>query len=193
MAHKNIEIEIQVNIENVQPLLNFLELKGIFKHEVRQVDEYFSPAHDDFLALRPVSRWLRIRQTEKGNSLNYKNWHFEADGKSNYCDEFETKIEDIASTKKILEALNFKNIVVVDKIRKIWEFEDFEIAIDSVKDLGEFVEIEYIGKDETVDPKKVTKEMILFLKSLELGKITRNHVGYPFLMLFPNEVEFVIE
>jgi len=194
MAHNNIEIEIQVNIENVQPLLSFLETEGTFKHEIRQVDEYFSPAHDDFLALRPVSRWLRIRQTEKGNSLNYKNWYFDEAGKSsNYCDEFETKIEDVAATKKILEALNFKNIVIVDKTRKIWEFEDFEIAIDSVKDLGNFVEIEYIGKDENIDPKKVTKEMITFLKSLEVGKITRNHVGYPFLMLFPDEVEYEIE
>ena len=103
-----------------------------------------------------------------------------------------TKIENIDSTRKILEALEFKNIVTVDKLRKIWTFKDYEIAIDSIKGLGNFVEIEYIGKDNDVDPKQMTDEMILFLKNLGVGRITRNHVGYPFIMLFPEEVKYQI-
>ncbi|MHB8904293.1 MAG: class IV adenylate cyclase [Patescibacteria group bacterium] len=192
MANNNIEIEIQVNIENSAPLFDFLKSQGVFVHEVHQVDEYFSPVKDDFLAIRPVSRWLRLRQTEKGNSFNYKNWYFNEDGTSNYCDEFETKIEDINSTRKILKALEFKNIVIVDKLRKIWTFKDYEIAVDSIKGLGDFVEIEYIGNDNNINPKQVTDEMILFLKNLGVGKITRNHVGYPFIMLFPKEVKYQI-
>lgn len=192
MAYQNIEIEIQVNIENSAPLSDFLKSQGVFVHEVHQIDEYFSSALDSFLAVRPISRWLRIRQTEKGNSFNFKNWHFDADGKSNYCDEFETKIEDIEATRKILAALNFNSIVVVDKLRKIFTYENYEIAIDSVKGLGDFVEIEYIGNDETINPKEVTSAMILFLKNLGVGKITRNHVGYPFILLFPNEVKYEI-
>ncbi len=192
MAHNNIEIEIQVNIESSKPLLDFLKLNGIFQHEVRQVDEYFSSDSNDFLAVRPVNRWLRLRQTEKGCSFNYKNWYFEKNGNSSYCDEFETQIGDIESARKILEALKFNTIVVVEKLRKIWTFKDYEVAVDSIKGLGDFVEIEYIGKDENVDPKKVTDEMILFLKNLGVGKITRNHVGYPFIMLFPDEVEYQV-
>ena len=81
---------------------------------------------------------------------------------------------------------------MVDKLRKIWTFADYEIAIDTIKNLGDFVEVEYIGRDENVDPKKVTDEMVAFLKNLGVGKITRNHVGYPFIMLFPDEVEYQI-
>ncbi len=69
-------------------------------------------------------------------------------------------------------------------------YKDYEISIDSVKGLGDFVEIEYIGRDEKVDPKKVTEEMINFLKGLRCGKIIRNYVGYPFQLLFPEEVKF---
>lgn len=192
MAHGDIEIEIQANIENSRPLFDFLGAHGIFKHEIRQVDEYFSAAADDFLAVRPVSRWLRLRQTEKGCYLNYKNWHFDKDGQSDYCDEFETGIENIETARKILEALKFHPIATVDKLRKIWTFEDYEIAIDSVKDLGDFVEIEYIGRDGQADPKKITAGMIAFLKGLGVGRITRNHVGYPFIKLFPEEVEYQI-
>ena len=89
-----------------------------------------------------------------------------------------------------MNVLNFKSLVKVDKIRKIWEYQDYEVAVDSVKNLGDFVEIEYIGKDRNVDPKKVTEEMINFLKSVGCKKIKRNYVGYPFQLLFPEEVKF---
>ena len=192
MAHNNIEIEIQVNIEKSQALLDFLKFNGIFQGENHQLDEYFSPVTNDFLAVRPVKEWLRLRDSNGKNSINYKNWYFDEFGKSNHCDEFETKIDNIDQVRKILVALDFKSIAIVDKNRKIWTYHDYEIAIDSVKNLGDFVEIEYIGKDEKVDPKKVTDEMISFLLKLDCGKITRNHVGYPFLILFPQEVKYDI-
>ncbi len=190
MANNHQEIEIQVNIEDSAPLLGFLAEKAIFKYEVRQIDRYFSPAGDSFLATRPVSRWLRLRQSEKGCSLNYKNWHFDQEGRSDYCDEFETKIGDIDTGTKILEALGFEGITVVDKRRQIWTYGDYEIAIDSIKGLGDFVEIEYIGSDDAIDPRQTTDGMIAFLKGIGVGKITRNYVGYPFILLFPDEVRY---
>jgi adenylate cyclase class 2 len=192
MSHNNIEIEIQVNIEKSQGLLDFLKQNGVSRGENHQYDEYFSPAGNDFLAVRPVKEWLRLRDSNGKTSINYKNWYFDEQGKSNHCDEFETKIENLEQVRKILTALNFKSIAIVDKNRKIWTYQDYEVAVDSVKNLGDFVEIEYIGKDEKVDPKKVTDEMINFLKGLDSGKITRNHVGYPFLILYPQEVKYDI-
>ncbi len=189
MANNNIEIEIQVKIENSQPLLDFLTKAAEFKFENRQIDEYFTPVQRDFTAVRPVKEWLRLRDADRKYSINYKNWHYDEGGKSNYCDEFETKIEDIDQIRKILSALNFESIVVVDKVRKIWTYKDYEVAIDSVKNLGDFVEIEYIGKDEKADPKKITEEMVNFLKDIDCGKIMRNYVGYPFQLLFPAEVK----
>ena len=193
MANSNIEIEIQVNIKNTKPLIEFLEKNGNFQSEKHQVDEYFSPAYRDFFGVRPVKEWLRLRAADEKYSINYKNWYFDENGKSHYCDEFETKIESIEQVKKILSALNFKFVVMVDKLRKIWTYKDYEVAIDSVRSLGDFVEIEYIGKDEKADPKKITGEMINFLKKIDCGKITRNYVGYPFLMLFPKEVKYEIQ
>lgn len=193
MANKDIEIEIQVNVEHSKPLLEFLEKNGKFQSEKRQVDEYFSPAHKDFLAVRPVAEWLRLRDADGRCSINYKNWHFDKNGKSHYCDEFETKLESMEQAKKILSALNLKSVVAVDKLRKIWTYKDYEIAVDSIKILGDFVEIEYVGKDENVSPEKVTGEMVDFLKKVGCGKITRNYVGYPFLMLFPNEVKYEVQ
>ncbi len=187
---KDIEIEIQVNIENSKPLTDFLNKNACFQKENHQVDDYFSPAHRDFTGVRPVKEWLRLRNSSGKYSINYKNWHFDDKEKSHYCDEYETEIEDGAQLKNILKVLNFKPLVKVDKTRKTWAYKNYEIAIDSVKGLGDFVEIEYIGQEEKADPKKITEEMIGFLKSLGCGKIQRNYVGYPFQLLFPEEVKF---
>ncbi len=73
--------------------------------------------------------------------------------------------------------------------KKIYLFKNYEIAIDKVKDLGDFVEIEYKGKEKNKTPEKITEEMIKFLKDLDCGKIYRNYVGYPFQRLFPKEVK----
>jgi len=40
-----------------------------------QKDIYYSPAHKNFLDARPISQWLRIRQTREYSSINYKHWH----------------------------------------------------------------------------------------------------------------------
>lgn len=185
----NIEVEITVNIEHSKPLIEFLKKNAELKSEERQIDEYFSPAHRDFIKVRPVKEWLRLRDENGKYSINYKNWHYNEQGKSFYCDEYESKIENLDKVKKILENLDFKFLVKVDKVRKTWIYKDYEIDLDSVKELGDFVEIEYIGKEE-VDPKKTTEEMVDFLKNLGCGKIKRDYIGYPFRLLFPDEVKF---
>lgn len=77
----------------------------------------------------------------------------------------------------------------VDKTRETWEYQDYEIAIDQVKGLGDFVEIEYKGEEKSVDPVKIANEMIVFLKEIGLSNIRRNYQGYPFLLLFPDEAK----
>lgn len=189
MKNQNTEIEIKVKVEKISPLLVFLQKKAKFQKENLQVDEYFTPAHRNFIKERPVKEWFRLRESNPC-SLNYKKYHFVKDGKSYESDEFEVEINDLAQVKKILKALNLKSIVKVNKTRKVWTYENYEIAIDSVKKLGEFVEIEFIGKKGRKSAKQISAEMIEFLKSLNCGKIYRNFQGYPFLLLFKNETEY---
>lgn len=186
---ENKEIEIQVRIEQVEPLKKFLAEKGRFISRKHQKDRYFSPYHRDFLSVRPIKEWLRLRDEGGMFSLNYKNWHFGVDGKSWHCDEYETAIEDIEKTAMIFKVLNFKPVVVVDKSRENYVFEDYKISLDEISGLGSFVEIEYGGKED-VDPQEMAYKMIAFLKSIGCGKIERNNGGYPFMLLFPEEAEF---
>ncbi len=95
MAYNNIEIEIHVNVENQKPLMDFLKKEAIFISENHQVDEYYSPAHKNYLDSRPTAEWLSLRDSDGKYSINYKNWKFDDASKSHFCDEIETKVESI--------------------------------------------------------------------------------------------------
>ncbi|MCL5436089.1 MAG: class IV adenylate cyclase [Patescibacteria group bacterium] len=183
------EIEIQVQIEKAEPLLNFLEKHGDFKYESRQTDEYFTPSHRDFIAIRPVKEWLRLRTEAGRHTITYKNWHYGSGGRSYHADEYETQVADLASLKKLFLALNFKPLTAVDKTRRVFQYKDYEIALDSIKNLGEFVEIEYKGRARS-EAKVIYNEMVEFLRGLNCGKIRRNNGGYPFLLMFPEEAKY---
>lgn len=186
---KDIEIEIQVKIEKDETLKKFLEEKAKFVSEDRQQDEYFTPAHKNFTTAKPIEEWFRIRDENGKHSINYKRWHYE-NGIGQYADEYETEIKDKDTARKIFTALDLKPVVKVDKIRKKYFYKDYEIALDNVKGLGNFVEIEYKG-EKRADHKIITAEMIEFLKTMNCGTIELNNGGYPMLLLFPEDAHYI--
>ena len=87
---------------------------------------------------------MRIRETEKGAVLAYKKIHKEA--KPIYCDEFETIVASKDQMENILFALGFSVQMIIDKSRTSYVYSNFEFDFDSVKNLGELMEVEL--KDE---------------------------------------------
>jgi adenylate cyclase, class 2 len=186
---KDVEIEIQARIEKSEGLKDLLEKSAKFVSENEQIDEYYSPAHRDFIAVKPIEEWFRVREENGKFSINYKKWHYE-NGIGQYADEYETEIADKDTVKKIFSALDLRLLVTVQKTRKKYNYKDYEIALDNVQGLGHFVEIEYKGQ-EIVDHKKVTSEMVEFLKTIDCGKIELNNGGYPMLLLFPEDAHYI--
>ena len=189
MAYRDIEVEIKVKVEHTESLRRLLTQKATHSATSHQIDTYFSPPHRDFLVARPAKEWLRLREDGDGYSFTYKNWHYATNGKSNYCDEFEVSVDDAVRLRKILDALNMRPLCTVDKTRNSWHYQEYEISIDMVVGLGEFVEIEYIGTDE-IDPEVATENMIDLLRGTDCGTLSRNQQGYPFLLLFPEEAQY---
>ncbi len=183
---EDIEIEIKVTVEHIEPLHQFLKKNATFEYKTVQVDEYFTPAHRNFLKGNPMREWLRLRKADGKSSINYKYYHYDDKGMSTYCDEYETEVKDIKAMEKIFKALNVEPQVIVHKERNVWKYKDFEIALDTVKTLGEFIEIEYKGKTMK-DPLEVRKEMVKFLKDISVGRIMADEVGYPSILLFPKD------
>ena len=183
MEHlKNIEVELKfplLNSEDLIKKLNLITKTG--KQADFQQDTYYNASHRDFLAKKPVSEWLRLRESSKGFSLNYKNWHTDSNVKTTFCDEYETKVENIDAVEKILKCLDFKPLIVVDKKRSIWLYKNTEIAIDEVKELGFFLEIEAKGNFATVE--EAREQLYLILEEIEANVGEQDFEGYPFLLL----------
>lgn len=177
---KHIEVELKFPLLNSNALIEFLNLKANAEKEEVQKDTYFTPAHRSFLSANPVSEWLRLRESEKGCSINYKNWHKEANQKSITCDEYESKIENIQALRKLLESLDFKKMISVNKKRKIWNYKGVEIAIDEVEGLGSFIELE--AKDFS-DIEEAKKQLYSILKEINAEVGEQDFEGYPYLLL----------
>jgi len=186
---KDTEIEIQVKVDNVKNLKIFLHRNGKYIGKNNQIDEYYTPIHRDFLSVRPIKEWLRLRMSDRGNSITYKNWKYGKDGKSWHCDEYETKIDNIEQLRKIFKVLNYKLITRVNKNRTTYKYKNYEVSLDRVLGLGNFVEIENKSV-KRVAIRDTVKLMITFLKKNKCGKIQRNNGGYPFMLMFPKEVIF---
>ena len=123
---------------------------------------------------------MRIRETHKGAVLCYKHIHYEAQV---YCDEYETKVESKEQIEKILFALGFSVQMVIDKTRESLEYKNFEFDFDTVKNLGELMEVELESEDASAEEiyewvskyglseKDVTYEGIQLLMKKAMGEV----------------------
>ncbi len=184
MSHNDTEIEIKIKLdegaflkvrENVQNSAKFVK-------KVRQIDEYFTPAHRNFVEPRFPFEWLSIRKRGDKTILNYKHFVPENAEVHTHCDEFETEIKNPEGLKKIFSAINLKPLVTVDKERETYDYNgEFEIALDVVKDLGHFIEIEAMKEFGTVE--KAREKLFKLAKSLGVDTSNPDLRGYPFLMM----------
>lgn len=182
MANQNIEIEIKLPLHNKEEVTEFLNKNAKIKaKKVRQKDTYFTPAHKDFLDAKHPYQFLRVRESKKGAFFAYKHCHPENSNHVDYLDEYETNIGDSKSLMKILNSLDFKEILFIDKTRSIWEFDDVEIAIDEVKDYGVFIELEL--KSHHDNPKKAKKYLYSMLNKLNAKVGKEDQDGYAFGIL----------
>ena len=179
---KHIEVELKFPLLNHKELIEKLKsIATLEKEGDFQKDTYFNPAHRDFLSKKPVSEWLRLRQSKKGFNLDYKKWHNENNDAIS-CEEFETFLENTENLKNILNKLDFKGLIIVEKIRKNWTYKNAIISIDKVTELGDFIEIE-IKENEFKDIEQAKEYLFNILKELNIDVGEQDFEGYPYLLL----------
>ena len=181
----NIEIEIKIKIDNFEEIKKKVSSIGKLIKKIEQVDDYYIPYQRDFFAYKPHPvEWLRIRTNpdkiifEYSRAINRKE-----NGDYDYAEEYETEISDVESFRKILEFLDFKKVVTVEKQREYWMCGDIEVALDDIKGLGYFIEAE--AKGNFKDTKEAKSACIEFLENLGLKDVNNIQIkkGYPQLLL----------
>ena len=169
-----IEVEIKYPLKNPEVLRRRLGEGQVSC----QTDVYYTPAHRDFTSADPITEWLRVRITDQGASMTYKDWK-KAGGTS--CEELETEISDPDALMDMFARLDLRKVAVVKKTRTTWKHDDTEIALDDVEGLGSFVELE--SKGDFTDAEAATKHLQQVLADLALDVGEQEFRGYPYRML----------
>jgi len=181
----NVEVEIKIKIESIDNIRKKVSELGKLIKSIKQIDEYYIPCHRDFFAQKPhPTEWLRIRTNpdkvifEYDKSINKKN-----NGEQDCAEEYETEISDKEEFKKILDFLNFKNIVTVVKNREYWDCGKIEVALDEIEGLGFFIEAE--AKGDFKDTNEAKTACLKFLSSLGVKNPQDLQInkGYPVLLM----------
>ena len=183
------EVEVKFPLLNRNEVIEEIKKLGLHNKvkDEMQNDSYYTPIHRNFLEPEIVSEWLRVRETKNKCSLNFKQWLPIGAKVQNQCNEYETVIEDTYALKQILNLLNFREIITVNKIRNSWVVDNVEISIDLVDSLGAFIELEAMDR---VDEKEIASvhehfNRILVQIKAQIGE--RDHRGYPYLLLEKNK------
>lgn len=177
----NIEVEIKVKVDNLTEIKKKVSKIGKLVKAIKQIDDYYIPAHRDFFANKPQPiEHLRIRTNPDKSVFEYtRTINIREDGDYDYAEEYETEISSPEELKKILGFLDFKKAVTIEKNREYWQCEGIEVALDEVKDTGTFVEAE--AKGDFKDDKEAKKACIDFLENLGIKDVENIQIkkGYP--------------
>ena len=178
MANDNVEVEIKIKLtktrfDKIEKQISKIAKKIKTSHHI---DAYYNPVDKSFLKPKYPYKWLAVRQRDGKVTLNFKHWYPEGVKNTTHCHEYETEVANKEQIENILKALNFENFVTVDKKRTIYNKNEFEIALDEVKNLGYFIEVESIKNKGGV--KKSYQKILDFLKVLGIKETTTVPGGY---------------
>lgn len=119
------------------------------EEQVQETDVYFNGTERDF---RRTDEALRLRSVQRlpdgprESLITYKGPKL--DRVSNARTEYETGVSDGGTAQKLLEALGYRPLAVVDKIRQTYRREDVTLCLDEVAGLGRFLELEILVPGE---------------------------------------------
>jgi len=163
------ENEIKFKIANLTSLLTNLEKKNCkFTKESHQIDTVY--VKQETPGIHIVSGEPVVRVRREGN----KQWlTLKREISDGAFMEHELETSQSEEIFHILTNLGMKHFVEIDKERKTGTIDDFNICLDKVKNLGDFLEIEYLTELEWEN--ELAKAKIIALAN-ELGLDTQNIV-----------------
>jgi len=160
-----IEVEIRARIKNPKKIKENLQKIGAsFVKSKKQIDKIFG--HPMFLDSRKMiiegGLSARIRGENNKQTLEFKEISRKEGGI-----EIRAELDNIEEGLKFLEKLQFEEAFTVAKLRESYSYQDFNICLDKVEQLGDFIEIEKMLSIDDEDMKdKARKDCLDLLDTL---------------------------
>lgn len=141
-----VEVKVRTDHDPVRDRLAALGAEHV--RTITQTDTYFDAPHRDFAE---TDEALRIRRVsphdgtedadfEPNTELAYKGPLVDETSKTR--EEIEAAVANGDDVKAILDAVGFTPAATVRKVRERYRTAEFTVTLDTVEDLGDFVEVE---------------------------------------------------
>lgn len=190
---QEIEIKIRLSEEEENLLTSWLKVNSEFIKSVHHEEVYFSNPDNSFKfineelnGLVDAADYLRVRKTEKGDSVCLKKFHKDPNRPRLYThsDEYELNVSEGDTAIELFIQLGYTDETEITKDRDVYIANDFEIVIDKIKGLGTFAEVEC--KKEFKDPEEGIQEILGFLKSIGFKSANRQSRAYVCMLWNPD-------
>ncbi len=171
------EVEVKARSKNNSEVIQKLEALGCkLSDPIIQSDEIFVPTNITKLPTEVGVPVLRIREQGSKKILTLKI------RLSNGLDkqESETEISDPIAMREIILNTGFHSIAKFTKTRRKTKYNNWEICVDTIEGLGDFVEAEEMTEDGNSD--EIQKNLFKFLITLGIKQEDREHFGYDVLI-----------
>lgn len=170
------EIEIKLKAKNFENLEKSLKDKGVLLSQpISQHDVIYTLNNStkEFESAGAKDIVIRIRYLKDRAILTLKKQcSRELDNL-----EYETEVKEPDQMHNVLIILGWKPIVEVKKIRRKGTLGEYEIYLDQVEKLGDFVELEKLADDQA-DPEQIREELFKELETLGLSRNDEETRGY---------------
>lgn len=189
---KEIEILVKIN-DDIDKVLEIFERFEYIDTQIVIDEYYYDPKRDN---LKPdtnnqIKECLRLRQKGNKNYITYKDDVFEGTTWL-YSNEYETEVASIEVLNQILNKLGLKKLITIKNKKTIYKYQDYEIVLEDVEDLGYFMEVEYCTNDD-VDVKEIKNNIQTFINTLGLSTSEELNIGKPEMMLNKKNITIINE
>lgn len=181
------EVELKFPVDDLSRVEGQVEaMGGIIEVPTRQADRYYSHPCRDFAQ---TDEALRIRRVGEQNYITYKGPKVDESTKTRR--EIEVSLvsgaQGATNIVDLLDLLGFKPLAEVIKNRRKsrLQYEGFEvqIAMDEVRELGTFVELEITAEHDDIEAAKAALSKL----AVQLGLSDSERRSYLELILSPRE------
>lgn len=185
---KEIEIKIKLDDKQTEQLNKWIIKNAKFIEQQEITDYYFDNPKKSLYTkspmgfIDPLEVW-RIREIDDTYYLCNKKRTIDKNGKTVSVEENEAITPDGQDVMKVFEKRGFTKQVIINKTRDVYNYEDFEIVFDDIKNLGNFVEIEL--KSDEQNSVVGIKKIYDLLKKIGLTQFIQFDRGYLCMMLNP--------
>jgi adenylate cyclase class 2 len=181
MAYDNTEVEIKLRVDHADAHRTASMLAARGASSSRQIDIYFDTPARSFSSVSPIETWLSCRERDGRVHINYKKFTYGESGLAIDCREIDITVSSLDDARALILALGYIELVTVDKMRIEALVDDILVAVDEVKNLGHFIELEAVSPHGDFAETKA----YLFAAANRLGisSTQADERGYPYHLL----------